>query len=115
MRSIAVFVGVVTLIVGVVGLFAPVSIEPELQTVRCGTAISPDLSEARTQRDRASADVPPAEEAVTFIDFEELCRMELEDRRILAITVAAGGAFILAVGAGVGLLSRARDDANSDH
>ena len=108
MRSIAVFVGVVTLIVGVVALFVPVSIDPEARTIECGTAVSPDLSEARAQQDRAGADIPPAGEAVTYIDYEQLCRKDLEDRRILAITVAAGGAFILLVGAGTGLLSRSR-------
>lgn len=92
------------MIVGVVGLFAPVSVSPELRTVDCGSAISPDLSDARAQSD---VRVSP-EEVVTDIDYAELCRMDLADRRVLTITVIAGGAFILIVTAAVALLSRSR-------
>lgn len=108
MRLIAVFVGVVMLIAGAIGLFAPVSVSPELRTVDCGTAISPDLSDARALDDGSAANIPVPDGVLVDINYTELCRMQLQDRRILAITVLASGVFVLVVGAGVAALSRAR-------
>lgn len=105
MRLILVLAGAVTLIVGVVGLLTPVSVSPELQTVGCGSAVSPDFSAARTANDYVSA-LPQSDEVVVGIDYTELCRMELKDRRILSITLAAGGVLILA--AGMTMLVRSR-------
>lgn len=112
MRLIAVFVGVVMLIAGAVGLFAPVSVSPELRTVDCGTAISPDLSDARDLDDGSAANIPVPGAVIVDTNYTELCRMELADRRILAITVLAAGVFVLAVAAGVAALSRSRQHAD---
>lgn len=111
MRLIAVFVGVVMLIAGGVGLFAPVSVSPNLRTVDCGNAISPDLSDARALDDGSAGNVPVDGGVVVDTNYTELCRMELDDRRILAITVVAGGVFVLAVGLAVAALSRSRQRA----
>lgn len=103
MQKIAIFVGAVTLLVGLLGLVAPVSISPGRLPVDCGSPLSPDMSQATQANDGELA-----EAVVTDIDFVHLCRMELNDRRALTITVAAGGVFILAVAAGVSALSRSR-------
>lgn len=117
-RLMIVAIGVVALIVGVVGLLAPVSASKENQ-VECGSALAPDLSEARSYDDGNAANVP-VPEVIDGVDtdgvavdgvivdrnFTRLCQMNLDDRRIWTITVAAAGA-LLAGGALVqGALSR---------
>lgn len=113
MRSTAVFIGVVTLILGVVGLIAPVSVSPEIRTVGCGSAVSPDLSEARANDDGVPTDIAMQDEVITGINYIELCRMDLKDRRILSITVTAAGVLILLVTAGVIARSRSRHSASA--
>lgn len=94
-RLTAVFVGVVALLVGILGLIAPVSVSPYQQVVSCGSAIGPDLSEARSLDDTSAANVPVAGEVVVDTDYTQLCRMELEDRRLWTITVAVVGALAM--------------------
>lgn len=94
-RLTAVFVGVVALLVGILGLITPVSVSPYRQVVSCGSAIAPDLSEARSLDDTSAANVPVAGEVVVDTDYTQLCRMELEDRRLWTITVAVVGALAM--------------------
>lgn len=105
LRRIVLFMGVVALIVGVVGLLAPVSVSPELQTVRCGSAVAPDLSAARAEDDRSAANLPVGGEIVADTNYTRLCQMDLSDRRIRTITLAVAGA--LAVTGAVVLAARA--------
>lgn len=92
------FAGVVAVIVGAVGLFAPVSASPGERTVECGSAVAPDLSAARAHDDGSAANIPVPGGVVTDTDYTRLCEMNLEDRRIWAITLAVAGV-VAAVGA----------------
>lgn len=92
MRTVVIFIGAVTLIVGVIGLLAPVSVSPDLRTVDCGSAVSPELPEALTRGDGDAARSGPE------ADYSELCSMDLHDRRVLAVTTSLAGLVLLASG-----------------
>lgn len=94
-RWIAIFVGVVALLVGLLGLITPVSVSPFQQSVSCGSVVAPDLSEARSLDDSNAANVPVDGEIVVDVNYTHLCRMELEDRRLWTITVAVLGALMV--------------------
>ncbi|MBE1552138.1 hypothetical protein GGC64_006225 [Mycobacterium sp. OAS707] len=68
----------------------------------CGTAVAPDLSAARAHDDGNAANVPVGDVVVVDTDFTRLCRMELEDRRLWTIPLAAAGV-LAAAAAAVGL------------
>lgn len=88
---IVLFAGVVAAIVGVAGLFTPVSASPENLTIECGSAVAPDLSAARAHDDGSAANIPVPGGVVADTDFTRLCQMNLEDRRIWTITLAVAG------------------------
>jgi hypothetical protein len=94
-RSIL-FVGVVAVLVGVTGLFTPVSVSPEVGGVSCGSAVAPNLSAARARDDGNPANVPIRGEVIVDSDYTRLCHMDLADRRIWTITLAAAGALAAA-------------------
>jgi hypothetical protein len=89
------FGGAVALIVGIAGLLTPVSVAPEDKTVSCGTAVAPDLSEARANDDRSVANVPILDEVVADINYTRLCQMDLTDRKIWTISLAGVGALAI--------------------
>ena len=107
-RGILAFLGVVAVIVGVVGLLAPVSVSPEGVSVRCGSAVAADLSAARAHDDGSAANVPVPGGVVTDTNFEQLCRQELTDRRVWTITLAAAGGLAVVAAFGLGTLVRQR-------
>lgn len=88
--------GVVALMVGGIGLLTPVSISPEEQTVHCGSAISPDLSAARSKDDGSDANTPILDVVVVDIDYTRLCQKDLQDRRQWTISLAVFGALAIA-------------------
>lgn len=95
-RPIVLFVGVAALMVGVVGLLIPVSVSPEVESVGCGSAIAPDLSAARANDDQSAANIPARGEVVVDTNYTRLCQLDLADRRIWTITLAAAGAIAIA-------------------
>jgi len=88
-RRVAAFLGAIAVLTGVVGLVAPVSVDPGLSIVGCGSVINPDLSVARA---RDSGHGPSNAEP----QYTELCRMDLEDRRLWTLTLIAAGGLALA-------------------
>lgn len=110
---ILVFAGAIALVVGVVGLFAPVSVSPNLLVVDCGSAVSPDPSAARANDDASSANIPVPSGVLVDTNYTELCRMDLEDRRIWTISLAAVGALAIAAAAAHRVVAgRARQRSN---
>lgn len=108
-RRILGFAGVIAVIIGVVGLFAPVSVSPNLLVVECGSAVSPDLSAARANDDGSPANVPIPGGVLVDTNYTELCRMDLEDRRIWTITLAAVGALTIGAAAAHAAVKRPRE------
>jgi hypothetical protein len=86
------FSGAVAVLIGVIGLFAPVSVSPETGRVGCGSAAAPDLSAARAHDDGTAANIPVRGAVVVDTNYTRLCHMDLADRRIWTITLAGAGA-----------------------
>lgn len=109
-RLVALMLGGLLLLVGVVGLVTPVSVSPGMQTVQCGTAVAPDLAAARAQApaetEISPMDLPYSGELVGKADYSELCRYELADRRAWTVTLAGTGAFVLVVAGAFALRAR---------
>lgn len=95
-RRVTLFLGIVAVIVGAVGLFAPASVSPRDRTVECGSVLSPDLSAARALDDGNAANIPVPGGVAVDTNYTQLCRMNLEDRRIWTITLAVVGAIVAA-------------------
>ncbi|RAV13191.1 hypothetical protein DQP55_10815 [Mycolicibacterium sp. GF69] len=95
-RRTVLFAGIVAVLVGVVGLLAPVSASPEEQTIACGSVVAPDLSTARAHDDGSAANIPVPGGVLDDTDFTRLCQMNLDDRRIWTITLTIIGAAAVA-------------------
>lgn len=114
------FVGVVALAVGVVGLVSPVSAGPA--NVRCGSAVAQDLSAARQATVLGGANMPgppavpetpglaePHDDIIVNTDYVSLCRKDLTDRRIWTIALVGVGAIaVLGIGLAAVLSGRSR-------
>jgi hypothetical protein len=96
LQRIVFSLGVVAVIVGVAGLVVPVSVSPDRQHVGCGSAVWPDLSEAKKHDDNSAANIPVPGGVVTDTNYTRLCRKDLEDRRLWTVTLAIAG--LVAVG-----------------
>lgn len=107
-RRIITAAGVIALLVGIVGLLAPVSVDPERQVVGCGSVIMPDLSAAQARDDDDPANRLHAGELVADPNYTRLCRMELEDRRLGTSTLVALGVLTITGAAGYAVWSRRR-------
>lgn len=91
-RRIILFIGAVAMLVGVIGLFTPVSVSsPEVENISCGSAVAPELAAARARDDGNAANSRVLGELVVDTNYTRLCRMDLADRRIWAIALAVAG------------------------
>ncbi|PRC47528.1 hypothetical protein C6A85_84490, partial [Mycobacterium sp. ITM-2017-0098] len=92
LRLIVACLGAVALLVGIVGLFAPVSVSAEGEVISCGSVAAPDLSAARAKDDASAANALVVGDLVSDANFTRLCDMNLEDRRLWTISLGALGA-----------------------
>lgn len=106
LRLINAGLGAVALLVGIVGLFAPVSVSAEGDVISCGSVTAPDLSAARANDDASAANALVLGDLVSDANFTRLCDMNLEDRQLWTITLAALGAAAVIGSAAHGLISR---------
>ncbi len=98
--------GAVALLVGIVGLFAPVSVFAEGEVIRCGSVTAPDLSAARANDDASAANALVLGDLVSDANFTRLCDMNLEDRRLWTISLGALGGLAVIAAAAQGVMSR---------
>lgn len=82
-RWLVLAAGVVALLVGGVGVVAPVSVSPVRAVVGCGTAVS--------------ARIPASTGEDAGPDYTRLCRMEIEDRRQWTLTLLGAGMAAIAL------------------
>lgn len=108
LRRIIGLAGALAILVGTAGLLTPVSVSPELQKVRCGSAAFPDMSAAKANDDGSDANIPVSGGVVTDVNYTELCRMDIEDRRVWTITLAALGVLAVAASVTHGAMERSR-------
>ncbi|MCV7267781.1 hypothetical protein H7I39_06310 [Mycobacterium doricum] len=108
-KRLTVMLGLVALVVGVVGLMTPVSVSPERQVVDCGSAFAPDLSTAEALDDGNAANIPADGGLLVDVDYTEVCRAQLHDRRVWTVSLGVAGLAVIAVVALLGVRSRRRD------
>lgn len=106
LRLVIMGLGAVALLVGIVGLLAPVSVSAEGKTIGCGSVITPDLSAARANDDSSAANALVLGDVVSDANFTRLCDMNLEDRMLWTATLASLGALTVIAGAAQSLLHR---------
>lgn len=106
LRLIIVGLGALALLVGVVGLFAPVSVSAEGKTIGCGSVVTPDLSAARANDDASAANALVLGDLVSDADVTRLCDMNLEDRLQWTVTLVSLGALTVVAAAAQGIVSR---------
>ncbi|WP_422746365.1 hypothetical protein ACN27E_02065 [Mycobacterium sp. WMMD1722] len=101
-------VGAIAVLTGIVGLLSPVSVDPHLAVVECGSVVNPDLSAARAHDDGVPVNAPVGGEVVVDADYTELCSMELEDRALWTLTLVVAGGLAVAGSIAYGLVTRRR-------
>jgi hypothetical protein len=86
-------VGAVVLIVGVVGLFLPVSVfDGGSSTIGCGNAVTANQSEARAANDATVGDPPAAGQVTPHPDYAAECESAISGRRHWAVPLVIVGA-----------------------
>ncbi|VEG54357.1 Uncharacterised protein [Mycolicibacterium aurum] len=106
LRLVIAGLGAVALLVGIVGLFTPVSVTADGEVISCGSAIAPDLSAARANDDASAANALVLGDLVSDANFSRLCDMDIEDRRLWTITLGALGALAVVAAAAQAFMSR---------
>jgi hypothetical protein len=114
MRLTILLAAAVAVLVGAVGLLAPVSLSPGLPVVSCGSAVSPDLSAARSLDDGNAANIPVPGGVAVDVSYAELCRMDLEDRRLWTLPLIGAGILAAALTAIASAQTRRRRRRSAD-
>lgn len=92
-RRLALVVGAVILVVGIIGLLVPVSVsDANGGSIGCGNALVSNLSSAREANNKSVANVPILNQVVPHTDFVAECQSALSSRRSWSIPVAVIGA-----------------------
>ena len=97
-RRLVLLVGSALLLIGLIGLFVPVSAsDGNGGSIGCGSAVSADYTAARDANSRSVAGVPILNQVVPHTDYVAACQSELSGRRAWSIPVVAVG-LLAAVG-----------------
>jgi hypothetical protein len=98
-RRFILLVGAVILIVGLIGLFLPVSVpDGNGGNIGCGNAVAADLSAAQAANDKTLANVPILNQIVPHTDYVALCESALSSRRAWSIPMTVVGAIVVVAG-----------------
>lgn len=92
-RRMALMVGAVILLVGIIGLLIPVSVSDENGgKIGCGNAVISDTKSAESANNKSVASIPILNQIVPHTDFVAECQSALSSRRSWTIPVAVIGA-----------------------
>lgn len=92
-RRMALVVGAVILLVGIIGLLMPVSVSDENGgKIGCGNAVISDTKSAESANNKSVASIPILNQIVPHTDFVAECHSALSSRRSWTIPVAVIGA-----------------------
>jgi hypothetical protein len=91
-------VGAVLLVVGVIGLLAPVSISSsDGASIGCGNAVAADTSSAQAANDKnVVAEIPIVNQIVPHRDYVSECKSSISSRRTWTIPLTIVGAVVVA-------------------
>ncbi|OBJ47722.1 aminopeptidase [Mycobacterium sp. 1423905.2] len=105
-RRLILAVSAVLLLVGVIGLLVPVTVDNSNGgSVSCGNGLAEDLSSARNANDKNGANIPILNQVVPHTDYVAQCESAVSGRRTWTIPLAVIGI----VGIGATLLLRRTD------
>jgi hypothetical protein len=98
LRRLALAIGAILLVAGVIGLLVPVSTSgSDGHQVGCGNGIAADTSQAQKANDSGVvADVPILNQLVPHTDFVAQCESAISGRREWSIPLAVIGALAVA-------------------
>jgi hypothetical protein len=96
LRRVVLLVGAVVLVVGIIGLFVPVSVsDGNGGSLGCGSAAISNLSSAREANNKSVASIPILNQVVPHTDFVAECQSALSSRRSWTIPVTVVGAIVV--------------------
>lgn len=95
-RRLAMLIGAILLVAGVIGLLVPVSVsDSDGKSVGCGNAAVSDMSAAQSANNSGVGGVPVLNQLVPHTDFVALCDSAVSSRRSWTIPLAVVGAVVL--------------------
>lgn len=98
LRRLALVIGAVILVGGLIGLLVPVSVaDGNGGSLGCGNAAVSDLSSAREANNKSVANIPILNQVVPHTDFVAECQSALSSRRTWTIPLTVIGAIALLV------------------
>lgn len=96
LRRLVLVVGAVVLVVGIIGLFVPVSVSNgNGGSLGCGSAAISNLSSARDANSKSVASIPILNQVVPHTDFVAECQSALSSRRSWTIPVTVIGVIVV--------------------
>jgi hypothetical protein len=96
LRRLVLVVGAVVLVVGIIGLFVPVSVsDGNGGSLGCGSAAVSNLSSAQQANNKSVASIPILNQVVPHTDFVAECQSALSSQREWTIPVTVIGAIIV--------------------
>ncbi|HEY9303488.1 MAG TPA: aminopeptidase [Mycobacterium sp.] len=96
LRRLVLLVGAVVLVVGIIGLFVPVSVsDGNGGSLGCGSAAISNLSNAREANNKSVANIPILNQVIPHTDFVAECQSALSSRRSWTIPVTVIGAIVV--------------------
>jgi len=97
LRRLALLLGALLLVAGVIALLVPVSVPGnDSGSIGCGNAVSEDLTSARAANNGTVANVPILNQLLPHTDFVAQCESAVSSRRSWSIPLAVVGAVVLA-------------------
>lgn len=95
-RRLVLVVGAVVLVVGIIGLFVPVSVsDGNGGSLGCGSAAVSNLSSAQEANNKSVANIPVLNQVIPHTDFVAECQSALSSRRAWTIPVTVIGVIVL--------------------
>ena len=97
-RRLALLVGAVLLVAGVITLLVPVSVSTsDGQDIGCGNAVAADTSSAQAANDKdVVANIPIVNQLVPHRDYVSECKSSISSRRTWTIPLTIVGAIVIA-------------------
>ena len=97
LRRLILLVGAIALVVGVIGLLVPVSVQgPDNGSIGCGNGLAADSSAAQQADSQNPANLPILNQVIPHTNYVAQCHSAVSGRRAWTIPVAVIGLVVIA-------------------
>jgi hypothetical protein len=97
LRRLILLLGAIALVVGVIGLLLPVSVQgPDSGSIGCGNGLAQDSSAAQQADNQNPANLPIINQVIPHTNYVAECQSAVSGRRAWTIPVAVVGLVVLA-------------------